>query len=90
MFASEKKRKGYREQNFNISNGEGGPMDRSLIVQFCANDAKLLLDSAKFVELYCDAVGCPQDIARKSHYYGAFIQDEWELVRNLSECQLYQ
>ena len=81
-------RKPYREQNFDTVHGEeGGPEDRPLIVQFCANNAEQLLASAKLLEPYCDAVdinlGCPQDIARRGHY-GSFLQDEWELIYELS------
>ncbi|KAI0370136.1 Dus-domain-containing protein [Pilatotrama ljubarskyi] len=83
MFA-EGVRKPYREQNFDTLHGEeGGPEDRPLIVQFCANNADHLLTSAKLLEPYCDAVdinlGCPQDIARRGHY-GSYLQDEWDLI----------
>ena len=81
-------RKPYREQNFDTLHGEeGGPEDRPLIVQFCANNPDHLLTSAKLLEPYCDAVdinlGCPQDIARRGHY-GSFLQDEWDLIYQLS------
>ncbi|EIW63720.1 Dus-domain-containing protein [Trametes versicolor FP-101664 SS1] len=86
MFA-EGNRKPYREQNFDTIHGEeGGPEDRPLIVQFCANNAAQLLKSAKLLEAHCDAVdinlGCPQDIARRGRY-GSFLQDEWELIHEM-------
>ena len=81
-------RKPYREQNFDTVHGEeGGPEDRPLIVQFCANNAEQLLTSAKALEAHCDAVdinlGCPQDIARRGHY-GSYLQDDWDLIYELS------
>ena len=85
-------RKPYREQNFSIKNGEeGGPEDRPLIAQFCANDPDYLLTAAKLLEPHCDAVdinlGCPQDIARRGHY-GSYLQDEWDLIYQLSASLL--
>jgi len=88
MFAPTTK-KTFREINFSILNGEeGGKEDRPLIVQFCGNDPQQILTSAKVLEPYCDAIdinlGCPQDIAKKGKY-GAFLQDDWELIYDISK-----
>ncbi|DBA01551.1 TPA: hypothetical protein N0F65_011522 [Lagenidium giganteum] len=60
--------------------------DRPLIVQFCGNDPKVVLEAAKHVEAHCDAVdlnlGCPQGIARKGRY-GSFLMKEKDVVREI-------
>lgn len=58
------------------------------MVKFCSDDPDAFLKAARFIENDCDAIdlnlGCPQNIAKRGHY-GAFLQDEWELVAKIRE-----
>jgi len=62
--------------------------DRPLVVQFCGNDPKVLLNAALQVQDYCDAIdinlGCPQRRAKEDHF-GAYLlgKSDWPLVESL-------
>jgi tRNA-dihydrouridine synthase 1 len=71
----------YRDNQFSTC-----PEDRPLFVQFCGNDAEIVLKAAQLVEDKCDAVdlnlGCPQGIAKKGNY-GSFLMEKWDVVHTI-------
>ncbi|ORZ10657.1 dihydrouridine synthase-domain-containing protein, partial [Lobosporangium transversale] len=86
LFAQEEKYRNEHWPGLKDGLGGGGPNDRPLITQFCANDPEYLLQAALLVAPYCDAVdlnlGCPQHIARRGHY-GSFLMEDWPLIASL-------
>eukprot|EP01102_Stenamoeba_stenopodia_P005633 TRINITY_DN16379_c0_g1_i1.p1 TRINITY_DN16379_c0_g1~~TRINITY_DN16379_c0_g1_i1.p1 ORF type:complete len:405 (+),score=71.58 TRINITY_DN16379_c0_g1_i1:47-1216(+) len=71
----------YRKKAFQTSRE-----DRPLIVQFCGNDPKILLEAALLIQDECDAIdinlGCPQDLAKENNF-GAYLCKDWKLVEEI-------
>lgn len=57
-------------------------------LKFCGNDSQTILKAALLAQDYCNAIdinlGCPQAIAKRGHY-GAFLQDEWDLLSDIGK-----
>ena len=62
------------------------PLSCSIALVLHPRLRQILLQAAQRVEDVCDAVdinfGCPQAIAKNGHY-GAFLQEDWDLIAKL-------
>jgi len=72
----------YRRDVFSSSREDEPP----LAAQIAGHDPQTMLECGRLLQTHCDAVdinlGCPQGIARRGRY-GAFLQDEWELLEEI-------
>ncbi len=73
------KKPSYRQRMFRFAKdntGEQQPSDRPLIAQLCGNNKEILLEAAKLLEDYVDAIdincGCPTKTAKRGRY-GAYL-----------------
>ena len=61
-------------------------------MQFCGNDVNTIVKAGLLAQHMCDAIdinlGCPQSIAKRGHY-GAFLQDEWELLKEIGKFSYF-
>ncbi|KAI9333959.1 tRNA-dihydrouridine synthase [Obelidium mucronatum] len=79
----------YRKRVFDPCRGDGDPeTDRPLVVQIAGNDKEILLECAKLIEPYCDAIdlnmGCPQQRAIDGGYGSSLLPiAQWPLVADI-------
>ncbi|KAG8958607.1 hypothetical protein FRC03_008966 [Tulasnella sp. 419] len=65
-------------------------LGRPVVVQLAGDDPKTIVEAAKLVEPFCDAVdlnlGCPQTRAQKGHFGGYLLgPKDWPLVGSIGQ-----